>query len=90
MELTPHARLLARFSTCDGNDGEAAVCASLGGLVGPLELVAVLGGAAAAIAGATAAAATGRARWFAGGMAIALALVGLLWFLVAGQQATLA
>jgi hypothetical protein len=75
--------LYALLSTCHDSDGESTAC---GTLVGSLELVAVLGGAAAAIAGGVGTASTGRARWIAGGMAIAIVLVMLLAAVLAEQQ----
>ena len=67
-------------------DGHSNVCGGLGGVVGPLELVAVLGGAAAAIAGGIGTAATSQARWIAGGLAATLVCVVLLSFVVGVQQ----
>jgi len=78
--------LYALLSTCQGYGGESTVC---GGLVESLELVAVLGGGSAAIAGGVGTAATGQARWIAGGMAIAIVLVMLLTALLAEQQPAL-
>ncbi len=81
--------LYALFTTCIDYDGETAVCGNLGALVGPLELFAVLGGAAAAVAGGIGTAATGRARWIGCGFAITFVLVLLLMVLVDVQQPAL-
>jgi len=81
--------LYALLSTCTDYDGHTNVCGSLGGLVDPLELIAVLGGAAAAVLGATGTAATGQARWITGGLAVTFVLVFLLMFLVGVQQPAL-
>jgi hypothetical protein len=78
--------LYALLSTCTDYDGTTTVC---GSWVGPLELVAVLGGAAAGVGGAAGTGATGQARWVAGGLAIVIVLTMLLAFLVDMQQPAL-
>lgn len=78
--------LYALFTSCVDYDGATAVCGGLGWLVGPLELVAVFGGAAAAIGGAMGTVATGQARWIACGLAVTVVLTILLTYLVGVQQ----
>ena len=79
--------LYALLSTCAGLDGQqSGLCENFGSLVESLEWIAVLGGGAAAIAGGVGTAATGRARWIAGGFGIALLLVALLVVLVGAQE----
>lgn len=81
--------LYAVLTTCTDYDGHTNVCGSLAGVIDPLEFVAVLGGAAAAIAGGVGTAATGSARWIAGGLATTIVLVLLLSVLVGVQQPAL-
>jgi hypothetical protein len=78
--------LYALLSTCTDYDGTTRVC---GSLVGPLELVAVFGGAAAGVGGAAGTGATGQARWITGGLAIVIVLAMLLTFLLDMQQPAL-
>ncbi len=80
--------LFALLHSCDGYY-EAEACGNLGGLVDALDLIAALGGAAAALAGGVATAATGRARWIAGGLAITVVLVFVLALLVGLQEPAL-
>jgi len=78
--------LYALFSTCADYDGANNVCGGLAPLVEPLELLAVFGGAAAALAGGIGTAADGRARWIVGGLAATTGLALLLCVLVGVQQ----
>ena len=79
--------LQAALSTCDFVDATpTALCESHGGLIGPLEVFAVLAGAAAAAAGGIGSAVSGRARWVAGGFAVTAACGLLLDVLVGAQQ----
>lgn len=79
--------LFALLNSCTGYASTSSTCASLDGLVDTLDLLCVLAGAAAAFTGGILTAATGRARWIAGGMAITIVLVFALTVLV-GMQAT--
>ena len=81
--------LYALVTTCVDYYSEANVCGSLQGLVAPLELVAVLGGTAAAVAGGVGTAVTSRARWIAAGLAITFVLVLALTVLGDMQQPAL-
>lgn len=74
--------LFAVLNSCAGYAADANVC---GGLVDTLDLLCVLGGAGAAFTGGVVTAATGQARWIAGGMAITIVLVFLLMILVDAQ-----
>ncbi|MDP1850232.1 MAG: hypothetical protein Q8K79_20765 [Solirubrobacteraceae bacterium] len=81
--------LLAALNSCTGYAADAATCGGLDGLVDTLDLLCVLGGAAAALAGGIATAATGHARWIAGGMAITIVCVVALSVLVGMQETAL-
>ena len=78
--------LYALFSTCAADGAATNVCGGLAPLVDPLELLAVYGGAAAALAGGAGTAASGRARWILGGLAVTIGLALLLCLLVVVQQ----
>ncbi len=78
--------LFALLSTCGGYDGMQAACS---GAVDTLDLVAVFGGAAAAIGGGVGTAATGQARWIAIGLAVTLVLAMALAYLVGLQEPAL-
>lgn len=82
--------LYALLYSCVDYGGATAVCDGMGmGVIEPLELVAVLGGAGAALVGAVATAASGKVRWIAIGLATTIGLAGLLAVLVTGQTAAL-
>ena len=81
--------LFALLTTCDGYGGDASTCGDLTRLVGPLEIVAVLGGATAAVAGGIATAKTSRARWIATGLTVTIVLVWLLTLLLDLQRSAL-
>jgi hypothetical protein len=80
--------LFALFTTCGDAAGESS-CGNLAALVGPLEVVAVFGGAAACVAGGIATAKTGRARWIACGLTATIVLVWVLKALLNLQQSAL-
>ncbi|HEV2774264.1 MAG TPA: hypothetical protein VGV90_01610 [Solirubrobacteraceae bacterium] len=81
--------LFAALNSCAGYAADAETCGSLDGVVDTLDLVCVLGGAAAAFTGGIVTAATGRARWIAGGMAITIVCVFVLSLLVGMQETAL-
>ena len=81
--------LFALLTGCVGYAGATGACGSLAPLVGPLELVAVYGGAAASTGGGIATAVTAKARWIAIGLAITIVLVVLLSVLVGLQEGRL-
>lgn len=81
--------LYALLTSCAGYDGTSSACGDAGSLVESLELVAVLGGTAAAIAGGIGTAVTAKARWIAVGMSITIVLVMLLAVLIGMQEPVL-
>lgn len=81
--------LFAVLNSCTGYAADADTCGGLDDLVDALDLVCVLAGAAAAFAGGIGTAATGQARWVAGGMVFAIVCVFVLSLLVGMQETAL-
>lgn len=81
--------LYALLTSCAGYSGTGTECGGAVWLVESLELVAVLGGMAAALAGAIGTAVTARARWIGAGMSVTFVLVLLLAVLLGMQETVL-
>jgi hypothetical protein len=83
--------LYALLTNCGAFGGpDTGLCTQLGSsTVDVLETIAVLGGTVAAIAGGVLTAATARAHWITGGLAIVIVLAFVLSMLVGDQGSTL-
>jgi hypothetical protein len=81
--------LYALLTSCAGYGGTGTECGDAVWLVESLELVAVLGGTAAAVTGGIGTAVTAKARWIAVGMSITFVLVLLLAVLLGMQETVL-
>ena len=81
--------LYALLTSCAGYSGTGTECGGAVWLVESLELVAVLGGTAAALAGGIGTAVTAKARWIGVGMSITFVLVLLLAVLLGMQETVL-
>ena len=81
--------LYALLTSCAGYSGTGTGCGGAIWLVESLELVAVLGGTAAALTGGIGTAVTAKARWIGIGMSITFVLVLLLAVLLGMQETVL-
>jgi len=81
--------LLAAFTGCVDNGETTTFCPGSADVATTLEILAVVAGVLAPLAGGIASCVTSRPRWLAAGLGVGLLMMWCLWRLAMGQQSLL-